>query len=355
MSRRIPLLFLIASLLSGAQWARSQTLQADQQAYCTYLSEQAKAQSDLLRTPAAVGGLTQPETGLPTQVVGGASLSLSNLRKAGITQQEARTNCADYKAQSNVQLVLEYAIPGIEKDALTHRLILIHQAAQSLAALIEQTQKMIAAGNMTRPMLQELVGNRIKLESDRADTESKIAALYVPVLPVEPLKQQAATKLADDVEEQRSQSRLQRQNNWDVALSVGIHQQVNPAAGGPEPYGQVSVSYNLASHAIDRHLDRAVNAYSDWKKVQESDATRGMEILRGQVEANIAAQQRRLDTLQQESSSFDKDLQLTANPDTSAALDYHNQLAASELMLGIETGDAAYRLEHLNEFLNKNF
>ena len=41
--------------------------------------------------------------------------------------------------------------------------------------------------------------------------------------------------------------------------------------------------------------------------------------------------------------------------DTSASLDYHNQLAASQLLLGIETGDAAYRLEHLREFLNRNF
>jgi hypothetical protein len=355
MSQRIPMLLLVASLVYGAQSARSQTLHADQQAYCTYLTEQAKAQSDLLRTPAAIGGLTQPETGLPTQVVAGASLSLSNLRKAGITLQEARANCADYKAQSNVQLALQYAIPGLEKDALAHRLTLIDQATQSLDALMSQTTKMIAAGNMTRPMLQELVADRIKLESDRADTESKIAALYVPALPGQPLKEQVAAKLAGDVEEQRSQARLQRQNNWDVALSVGTHQQVNPAAGGPEPYGQVSVTYNLASHAIDRHLDRSVDAYGDWKKVQESDAARGIEILRGQVEGNIAAQQRRLDTLQKETGSFDKDLQLTANPDTSASLDYHNQLAATQLLLGIETGDAAYRLEHLREFLSRNF
>ena len=221
--------------------------------------------------------------------------------------------------------------------------------------MMGQTTKMIAAGDMTRPMLQELVTNRIKLESDRADTESKIAALYVPALPGEPLKQQVAAKLADDVEEQRSLARLQRQNSWDVALSVGTHQQINPAAGGPEPYGQVSVSYNLARRAIDRHLDRSVTAYSDWKKVQESDASRGLEILRGELESTVEAQQKRLDALQQESSSLDKDLQLVANPDTSASLDYHNQLAATQLLLGIETGDAAYRLEHLRQFLSRNF
>jgi DNA-binding transcriptional MerR regulator len=355
MSQRIPLLVLVASLACSGRWARAQNLQADQQAYCSYISEQAKAQSDLLRTPNALGGFTQPDTGLPTQVVAGASLNIANLRRAGLTLEEARKNCDDYKASTDVQLMLQYSISSLEKDALSHRLTLIEQASQSLNALIDQTTKMIAAGNMTRPMLQALVGDRIKLESDRADTESKIAALYVPLLSSQPLKQQVATKQAGDVEEQRTQANLQRQNNWDVALSVGMHQQVNPAAGGPEPYGQVTVSYNLASRAIDRHLDRSITAYSDWKKVQEGDAARGMEILRGQVEGNIAAQQKRLESLQRETGVMNKDLQLTSNADTSASLDYHNQLAATKLLLGIETGDAAYRLEYLRGFLSSNF
>jgi hypothetical protein len=59
--------------------------------------------------------------------------------------------------------------------------------------------------------------------------------------------------------------------------------------------------------------------------------------------------------LQQESKSLDRDLQLTANPDTSASLDYHNQLAATQLLLGVETGDAEYRLEHVRQFLSRNF
>ena len=53
----------------------------DQQAYCAYVMEQAEAQRDLLRTPMAVAGMTQPDTGLPLQVVGGATLGLSSLKK----------------------------------------------------------------------------------------------------------------------------------------------------------------------------------------------------------------------------------------------------------------------------------
>jgi hypothetical protein len=77
--------------------------------------------------------------------------------------------------------------------------------------------------------------------------------------------------------------KLNRQNNWDVALTVGVRQQVNPVAQSAQPYGQVSVSYNLASRAINRHLDRAVEAHDEWKKVEEGDVVRQMEVLRQQL------------------------------------------------------------------------
>jgi hypothetical protein len=64
---------------------------------------------------------------------------------------------------------------------------------------------------------------------------------------------------------------LSRQDNWNVALTVGAHQQVNPVAQGALPYGMVSVNYNLASRAINKHLDRAVEAHDEWKKLQEGD------------------------------------------------------------------------------------
>jgi hypothetical protein len=335
--------------------AASQTVQTDQQAYCAYLTEQARAQTDFLRAPTALGSFTQPDTGLPQQLVGGAQLSLSNLKKAGITLDVARKNCELYKASTGVMQHLQYALPAIEKDALHHRLDLIADAAKSLDELTGQTNKMVEAQNMTRPMLWELKTNRIKLDSDRADTQSKIAAIYIPPLVDQPLKQQAAAKQAADVEDQKSLANLTRQNNWDVALTVGTHQQVNPVSQGPQPYGEVTVSYNLAGHAVDKHLDRSVTAYGDWKKVQEGDVERGMQELREQVTQQIAAQQDRLKSLQQESSEVEKDLQLVANPETTAALDFRNQLTSTQLLLGIESGDATYRIDRLQDLLSKNF
>ena len=327
----------------------------DQLAYCSYVMEQAQAQRDLLRTPTAMAGMTQPETGLPLQVVGGASVGLADIRKAGLTMEAARQNCELYKATTGAQQEIQFALPSLEKDALRNRLALIEQASKSLDTLIEQTAKMVEAQNATRLMLFSLQTTRIKLDADRADTQTKIAALYVPLLSDKPLKELVVEKQNSEASEQKAQDRLSRQNNWDVALSVGVHQQVNPVAQNPQPYGAVSINYNLASRAINRHLDRAVEAYNEWKNVQEGDVVRGMEVLRQQLTEGVSVQEAKLKSLQDESGQIEKNLQLVGNPDTSAAFDFHNQLTAAELLLQVEAGDTSFRIDRLREYLAKNY
>lgn len=327
----------------------------DQLAYCSYVMQQAEAQRDLLRTPIAFGGLTQPETGLPVQIVGGASLGLSNFRKGSLTIGVARKNCELYKATTSAQQNLQYALSKLEKEALTHRLTLIDEASKTLNELIDQTSRMIDAQNATRLMLFTLQTTKTKMEADRADTQSKIAALYIPALSDEALKDLVAEKETRENNEQKAIDKLNRQNDWDVALSVGVHQQVNPVAYGPQPYGAASINYNLASHSINKHLDRTVDAYREWKKVQEGDITRSVEVLHQQLLDNVAAQESRLKSLQAQNKEIEKNLQFVANPDTSAALDFRNQLSSAQLLLQIETGDASFRLDRLREYLARNY
>jgi hypothetical protein len=327
----------------------------DQQAYCKYVTEQAAAQRDLLLAPNAVVGVTQPNTGLPMQLVWGASGSLSSMRKAGLTMDAARKNCELYSASTSVQQDIQYALPSIEKQALQHRLGLIQHATESLDQLIATTRKMLDTQNVTRPMAFALQTTKIKLDTDRADTQSKIAALYTPALSDRPLKELVAEKQNGEASEQKALDRLNRQNDWDVALSVGAHQQIDPLLDTKGAYGEVTVSYNLASHAINKHLDRAANAYGDWKKVQEGDVIRNAEILKQQVVDGISVQDARLKALRDEQKQIESNLELVRSAETSAAIDFRNQLTAAQLLLEIEIGDSSFRLDRLREFLGRNF
>ncbi len=327
----------------------------EQQAYCDYVTEQATAQRDLLLAPKAVAGLTQPETGLPTQLVWGLSSSLSDIRKAGLTMDAARKNCELYSATTAAQQSIQYALPSLEKRALEHRLELIQEASGRLDDLIAASSAMVNAQNLTRPMLFSLETTRIKLNADQADTQSKIAALYTPGLPDKPLKQLVTEKQAGEAKEQNALAKLNRQNNWDVALSIGAHQQINPLIDNTGPYGAVTVSYNLASRAIDKHLDQAADAYATWKNLQEGDVTRNAQILKKQVADSISAQASRLKSLQDEQKQIESNMQLVAVADTTAGIDFRNQLTSAQLLLEIEIGDASFRLERLQEFLENNF
>jgi hypothetical protein len=328
---------------------------SDQLAYCSYVMEQAQAQRDLLRTPVAAAGITQPETGLPVQFVGGASLGLSAFRKAGLTMAVARKNCELYKTTTAAQQDLQYAISNLEREALRNRLALIDEASKSLDTLMEETAKMVEAQNATRLMFFNLQTTKIRLEADRSDAQSKISAIYIPPLSEKPLKELVAQKQNSETSEQKALDRLNRQNSWDVALSVGVHQQLNPVAYGPQPYGAVSVNYNLGSHWINNHLDHAVEAYGEWKRVQEGEVARNSEVLRQQIVDSIAVLEPKLKSLREESGQIQKNLQIIGDPSTSAALDFRNQLAATQLLLRIETDDATFRIGQMREYLEKNY
>jgi hypothetical protein len=273
----------------------------------------------------------------------------------GLTMDGARKNCEVYKATTEAQQDIQYALPSLEREALLNRLRLIDDASKSLDALLEQTSKMLEAQNATRLMLFNLQNTQIKLEADRADTQSKISEIYVPPLSDQPLKELVAEKQSSEEGEQKALDRLSRQNNWDVVLSVGVHQQVNPVAQGVQPYGEVTVNYNLASRAINRHLDRAVNAHDEWKKVQEGDVVRQMEVLGQQLRDSVTAQEAKLKSLQEENKQIEKNLEFVVAPDTSAAFDFRNQLAAAQLLLQVETADASFRMGRLREYLERNY
>jgi hypothetical protein len=352
----IALLLVPAAFAADAKEGdRNRNTNKDQQAYCRYLTEQAAAQRDLLMTPDAVAGITQPNTGLPMQAVWGVSGSLSGVRKGVLTMDAARKNCELYTAATSTQQDIQYALPSLEKQALQHRLQLIQQASENLDALTATTRKMLNAQNMTRPMAFALQSTRIKLDADRADTQSKVVSLYTPELSERPLKELVAEKQSREVNEQKALDKLNRQNDWDVALSVGAHQQISPWVDSRGAYGEVSISYNLGSHAINKHLDQAADAYDDWKKVQEGDVVRNADILRQQVVDGISVQDSRLTILQEEQKQIESNLELISSAETTAALDFRNQLTTAQLLLQIEIGDATFRLDHLREFLRRNF
>ena len=328
----------------------------DQDSYCKYVLEQGAAQRDFLRSPSATSGIVQPNTGLPAQMLWGASISLANIKKAGFTMDVARKNCELYRSTTATQQQLQYALPALEKSALQNRLALVAQASEQLDAMIVANQKLVEAQNATVPMLYALHSVKVKLFKDRADIELQTAMLYTPDIQTKPVREALVFKQGDEVANQKAIERLTQQNNWDVTFEAGARHQLAPFfANGVGPYVTFSLTYNLANKAIDQHLAAAVSGYASWKLTQEGDVVKNASILKKQVSDSVAVEESQLIVLQQEADDIESNLKIVANVETSAALSFKNQLLTDRLMLRIELGDATFRLEQLRNYLTTNF
>lgn len=350
-------LLLLALLTAPALYAQ-ENAEAEKN-FCDYTTEQAKAQRDILRSPALQVGPMSPSTGTPPQMVVGLTNSLANDRKASLTMQVARTTCALYTSSSEAQEHILYALPLIEKDVLRHRLGLIDRAQSKLDGLIAEDLKLVEAQNLTKPAVYHLQSARVRLDVSRTETMTGITSPYVPELSKTPLKVLVGEKLQSEEENQKAQDRLAKQSGWDVQLTAGVHRQIytgdslhKNSAGG---FGEFTLSYSFGKKAADAHLDRSVASYMNWKTQQFNDVARQTVILKKQIEETIQIQSDQLRALLAHNAEIQDTLDSIKDVDTSTALTFRNQIIADQIILEVEIADVQFRLSRLNQYLADNF
>lgn len=328
--------------------------------HCDYIEEQATAEEEVLKAPLLESGFTQPENGLPPQFVIGAAEKLQNLRKASTTAEVARTGCDLYAASMEASRKIYFFFPAIEKDILQQRLGLIDKSVEELKGLIAADQMKIDSHDMTKPSVYPLQAALVRLVSDRTSILTGIVAPYVPPQNSAALKELVASKRAADSRNQEALVRLEKQNNWDIAVSAGLHHQLgsgsSEAVGSPNgAYATVSVSYNFASVKAGRHLDRSVAAYDRWQSKEFNDVAAQAEILERQVKQTIDIQRTQLDSLRSQQDVIENNLRAIENVDTAAAASFRNQLLADRVILKVDIADVSYRIQLLRKELADNF
>jgi hypothetical protein len=355
---KIAAIFLIVCTVNPV-CAAAQSTATENDAECAFVTEQAMAQRDQLRAPSAYATVSQPDTGLPLEAVFGASESVANLKKARVTMEVARTNCALYATTTDAQKKISFALPGISKTVLQHRLALIDQAVAKLDTMIAENMQRVAAQNMTRPAVYSLQSAKLRLIAERTATLTGITSPYVPPQPAEPLRRLVAAKQAADVENQRTLNRLQKQNSWDVALSVGAYRQLDSSSvAGTSPagaYGAVSFTYNLGARSLHRHLDHSVNAYDKWQRAEFTDVVSQAEILRHEVADTIDIQNAQLSALSEQAGEIERNIRVLEGLDSDAAISFRNQLIADQAVLNVDIGDVTFRIDQLKDFLRTNY
>ena len=351
------LIFAALLLASGSLFGQAE----EEKAYCVYQSQQAMAQATLLRTPTAVAGVADPNTGTSAQMYWGVSSSLANYNRAKLTVDVARKSCDSYRATTEATLEIQSALQSLERAALFHRRELLQAALDQLDEMVQQNTKLVEVKNATRPMLYSVQALRAKLVADRTNTDLKLAAIYVPETSnAKPLQQLVEEKENLDLAAQKSMASLNRPSNWDVQWEAGARQRLSSApalssGSSVKPYGAITFSYNFGGRSSDRHLEQAATAYGDWKKVQEGDVARNAHVLQQQIRQSIVVEQAALHDYREQEKEIDGNLQQLAGVETTAARAFSNQLDSDKLLLQVEIKDATFRLQQLEEYLKNNF
>jgi len=330
----------------------------NEQAYCKFLTEQAEAQRDLLRTPSAVLDLIQPRMGTPAQLAFGLQTSFSDQKKASLTMDAAKAGCAAYNAATEAKQHIGYALPSLERIFLNHRRELIMQTTDKLDAVIAENMKLVAAHNLSRPSLYALQSAKLRLDTDLTAAVTGIYSSYGPEFSDTPLRVLVGEKVMTDIRNQIAQNRLERQDSWDVKLAAGVRRQISPTASTLPPFGsyaELTIQYNFGQRAINRHLDASEVAYSDWKKNEFEDVVQQTALLEKQIVETIKTKQNELKSFQEHDSQVQKELNSLQNVETSTALTYRDQLIADQLVLQVDIQDLQFRITQLYQYLKDNF
>lgn len=354
--RRKPALVTIAiAFLSIPAALFADENQEAKTAYCKFLTEQAAAQRDLLRTPTPVLEFIQPSTGTPGQAVLGVQTSLSNRRKAKLTMDAAQAGCALYDVAADAQQHIAYALPTLERAILQHRQDLIEQALDQLEMLIAENMKLVEAHNLSRPSVYALQAAKMRLDMNLTST---FTSAYVPEMSETPLRVLLGAKEKAEIQHQIALNRLQKQDSWDIKMEAGARRQISSGSSSISPlgaYGEISFRYNFAAGAINKHLQQSQAAYGDWKKNQFDDLVQQAVTLERQIQETIRLREEQLKSLLDHDQQIRNELNSLKNVQTSAALTYKDQLLADELVLQVDIKDVRFSLEKFNQYLKDNF
>jgi hypothetical protein len=351
-------LFIIYILLCCAASFAGDTETAHD-AYCKYVTEEARAQRDLLRSPSAIVGPTQPSVGTPAQMVFGVVGSIADNMKAPLTTKAARTACDLYVAATEAQQHIYYAAASIEKDALMHRLDLVQQASDQLEKMITDEEKLVEARNVTRPALYYLQSARARLDMRRTAALAGIFP-YVPKMSNVPVRVLLGDKLHAEEANQKAVTRLARESGWDLKLTGGGRRQLGQSNSADTSsrlgtFGEATLTYNFGRHSANEHLNRSSAGYLDLKANQFDDVAQQAVVLKKQIEDTVTFMRPQLSALVEHNSDIDKSLRSIEGLDTSNSLTFKNQLLADQIVLRVDIGDIQFRLDWLESYLRDNF
>lgn len=327
----------------------------DQKAACGYLTNAARSQAVLLETPSALTGVTQsPIVNAPAQFVAGFSSSLAGIRKAHAVVNAAGTGCRLYSTTEDAAIKIQFLLPSLEREVLSHRVALDSEALTKMSELIRDNEARVTSGNATRQTLYSLETGRSKLFLDSSNTSTALSSLTIPALSNKPLYVLVAEKQAAEIVNQRALNDVNKTADFDLTSEVGLHHSIF-STGNTSAYGGFTFQYSPGKRKADRLADDSAREYQKWKTTQVSDVVQNSRMLHEVLVNGIRTAESSLASLQNQESIIIQNLDGIRDSETSAAIAFRTALESDRILLDVEIKDVEFRLSAYRTTLASEF
>ena len=337
----------------------------DAQAYCTYIKQKAKAQVITLRSPdlsvRVDNNSTENQTS-QTKMVVSLSKDLVDLNKSRYVRRLADNECEVYSLNLQVQNVAQYALAGLDEQALTYKLDLFERARNEMQPVIDQLKQQVQTQNATVIDLYNAQALIRKIETMAQQSKRELAAVRRTSQWRKGTSLNGLLKQIWQAESERQTNltELEKQGNWGLELQAGLKKNLsntNATSGSDsnqvDPYFSLNARYNLGTMASNRLLNASRDSYMKWKGSQVNGMPKELANMIASAVRLKKAEEQRLEQLSGYLGGDGTLVRLIGDVDSPEALDFKTVLKGNQLLNAIEQAYSQRRVDLLTHFLNE--
>ena len=368
-------LTLLGACYAPQAWAQGADVAdeaVDAQAYCAYIKQKAKAQIITLRSPDLSIRLDNSSTEnqkSQTKVVASLSKDLVDLNKSRYVRRLADNECEVYRLNLQVQNVAQYALAGLDEQALTYKSGLFERAHHEMQPIIDKLKRQVQTQNATVIDLYNAQTLMRKIETMAQQTKRELALVrrtsqWRKGVSLNDLLKQIWQA---EAERQTNLTELEKQGRWGLELQAGLkktlsgtnstNSSTNSSDNGDrkqvDPYFSVNARYNLGAMASDRLLDASRDSYMKWKSSQVNGMPKELANMIASALKLKNAEEARLVQLTGYLSGDGTLVQLMGDLDSPEALNFKTVLKGNQLLNAIEQAYTQRRVDLLAQLLKE--
>lgn len=345
--------FLLLGTLNVAANAQT-SADAEKQAYCQYVQDQADAERTLDTGVEGFGRLGQSDSNPSLkQVVVGVSKSLSRHLRGVSATRAAQLECELYSRTLNVDRFVKYGMPSIDRQVAIQQVADLKDVLDILNEEIMSADKRLQSGNGTLSDLLTLRQQRDRMAAQYVAAKTEVASQPIPEVPHIDLKQAIAQIDETTLDLQDELNHKQKLQAWDVSLVGGMQKPISGTpvntSTGYQPFVSVTFTYNFNAASYGRKLDNATRSLMTMRHQLNDELAQKVDGLQRSMADRLAVQQENLPQLLGEQSQLSDEYERLRTLASPEALRMKSQIRVSLAMAAMKVHLARLQITLLSQ------